>query len=197
MEPNPPTPSAQAAEPALRRTRWVVVAAALLLTGGVLAVILSLSHGGATQSADVRVSGGAAPHSGQVPPQFTGTTIAGTHFDLGAERGNVVMVNFFATWCQNCKAELPLLERTYAQRHGQGLDIVTVDYNDGGDARAFLRSYGVSFPALLDPDSAIGHAYLVSDLPVTFFVGRDGRLAEVFHGQLSQQTLDAELQGLL
>ncbi len=73
----------------------------------------------------------------------------------------------------------------------------TVDFNDSGDARAFLAPYGLGFPALLDSSSRVGHAYLVSDLPVTFFIGRDGRVAHVFHGQLSDATLTASLQGLV
>jgi len=185
-------------ESPLPRPRWLMLVVALILAGTLLgAVLIALGRGGGAASTNVRVAGAGAPRTGQVPPQFSGSTVDGRRFDLGAERGRVVLVNFFATWCQNCKAELPLLERTYAQRHAQGLDIVTVDFNDGGDARAFLRSYGVTFPALLDPSSDVGHAYLVADLPVTFFVGRDGRVASVFHGQLSDQTLDGALQGLL
>lgn len=177
-----------------QRTRWLAFGAAVLVAVAVVVGILLAGRGSGSASADVRVAGGDAPRAGRVPPQFSGTTVGGTHFDLGAERGHVVLVNFFATWCDNCKAELPLLERTWTQRHAGGLDIVTVDFNDGGDARAFLATHGVTFPALLDPDSAVGHAYLVSDLPVTFFVGRDGRVASVFHGQLSDTTLADSLR---
>ena len=178
------------------RTRWLGFGAAVLMAAAVVVAIL-LANRGSSASGDVRVAGGDAPHAGHVPQQFNGTTVSGARFDLGAERGHVVLVNFFATWCDNCKAELPLLQRTWTQRHGDGLDIVTVDFNDGGDARAFLTAHGVTFPALLDPGSAVGHAYLVSDLPVTFFVGRDGRVATVFHGQLSDTTLAASLRGLM
>jgi thiol-disulfide isomerase/thioredoxin len=169
---------------------------AVLAAVAVVVVVLLVGRGGSA-AADVRVAGGGAPRAGQVPPQFSGTTVGGSRFDLSAERGRVVLVNFFATWCENCRAELPLLQRTSGQQHSQGLDIVTVDFNDGGDARAFLRANGVDFPALLDPSSSVGHAYLVSDLPVTFFVGRDGRVARVFHGQLSDATLSDALRGLL
>lgn len=198
MEQPPPAPDAPDESP-LRRPRWVVVVVVFLLVVPALVAVVAYTrgNGASTSSSDVHVVSAGAPHTGRLPPQFSGTTVDGARFALAAEHGRVVMVNFFATWCSNCKAELPLLERTYAQRHDQGLDIVSVDFNDGGDARAFLRSYGVTFPALLDPSSDVGHAYLVSDLPVTFFVGRDGRLASVFHGQLSEQTLGASLQGLL
>lgn len=181
------------------RSRLLGVGVAVLVAVVVVVVVLVVARGGGSSgSAEVHVDAGAgAPRVGQVPPQFSGDTIDGSHFSLPASRGHVLLVNFFATWCENCRAELPLLQRTWTANHAQGLDIVTVDYSDTGDARAFLRSSGVTFPALLDPSSAVGHAYLVSDLPVTFFVGRDGRLVQAFHGQLSDATLSAALRGLL
>ncbi|HEV7679517.1 MAG TPA: TlpA disulfide reductase family protein [Candidatus Dormibacteraeota bacterium] len=180
------------------RGRWLApglaVVVALAVAGGVL--LASRGGGGGGASGVVSVSSG-RPVLGSVPPAFQGTALDGSRFDLAAERGRVVVVNFFATWCDNCRAELPLLQRTYAQRHAAGLDVVTVDFNDTGDARGFLAPYGLGFPALLDAASRVGHAYLVSDLPVTFFIGRDGRLARVFHGQLSEASLSESLAGLV
>jgi len=177
------------------RRAWRIgtMVAIFVAVGVVLVVVRS-----ATAPADSGVAAVSAgtPAVGQVPPQFSGTAIDGSHFDLAAERGRVVVLNFFATWCDNCKAELPLLQKLYAQRHASGVDVVTVDFNDGGDARSFLAPYGIGFPALLDASSQVGHAYLVSALPVTFFIGRDGRVAKVFHGQLSDPTLAGSLAGL-
>jgi len=175
------------------RARWVGAGLAVVVAVAAVLVVRAVSPG----SGGVAAVAGGQPVVGQVPPQFSGTALDGSRFDLSAERGRVVVLNFFATWCENCRAELPLLQRLYAQRHGGGLDVVTVDFNDGGDARAFLAPYGIGFPALLDPSSQVGHAYLVGALPVTFFVGRDGRVAHVFHGQLSDPTLADSLAGLL
>jgi len=176
------------------RARWIGAGVAVVVA--VAAVIAVTLAGRSGSSGDVAVAAG-SPRVGNTPPAFSGTAVDGHRFDLSAERGRVVLVNFFATWCTNCRAELPLLERTFRQRHGAGLDVVTVDFNDGADARAFLAPFGVTFPALLDPNSKVGHAYLVSDLPTSFFVGRDGRLASVFHGQLSDDALSTALAGLL
>jgi cytochrome c biogenesis protein CcmG/thiol:disulfide interchange protein DsbE len=180
-----------------RARRLGGVTAVLVAVAVVLVVRVVVAPGGGSGGGGVASVGAGQPVAGQVPPAFSGTALDGSHFDLAAERGRVVVVNFFATWCENCRAELPLLQRLYAQRHGDGLDVVTVDFNDTGDARAFLAPYGVGFPALLDPSSQVGHAYQVSALPVTFFVGRDGRVARVFHGQLSDPTLTESLAGLL
>jgi peroxiredoxin len=173
----------------------MAVVLALAVVGG--ALLASRGGGGTGSGGGVSGVSAGQPVVGSVPPAFQGTALDGTRFDLAAERGRVVVVNFFATWCDNCRAELPLLQRTYAQRHAAGLDIVTVDFNDTGDARGFLAGYGLGFPALLDASSQVGHAYLVSDLPVTFFIGRDGRLARVFHGQLSEASLAESLAGLV
>lgn len=177
-----------------RRARRVGGGVAVLVAVGVVLVVVRAA--GSPSTGVDSVSAG-KPVAGQVPPQFSGTALDGSRFDLGAERGRVVVVNFFATWCENCRAELPLLEKLYRDRHAAGVDVVTVDFNDGGDAQAFLKPYAISFPALLDPSSQVGHAYLIDALPVTFFVNRDGRVARVFHGQLSDATLGESLAGLV
>jgi peroxiredoxin len=178
-----------------RRVRVTGAVAAVVVAVAAVLVVRAVSAPAGGGGVDSVSAGGVAV--GQVPPRFAGTALDGSRFDLGAARGRVVVVNFFATWCENCKAELPLLQRLWTQRHGAGVDVVTVDYNDTGDARAFLKPYGIGFPALLDPSSQVGHAYQLSALPVTFFVGRDGRIAHVFHGQLSDATLTESLAGLV
>lgn len=176
-----------------RRARGVGGITAVLVA---VAVVLIVVRAAGSPPAGVDSVSSGRPVVGQVPPQFSGTALDGSRFDLAAERGRIVVVNFFATWCENCRAELPLLEKLYRDRHAGGVDVVTVDYNDSGDAQGFLDPYGITFPALLDPQSRVGHAYLLVALPVTFFVGRDGRVAGVFHGQLSDATLSDSLAGL-
>jgi cytochrome c biogenesis protein CcmG/thiol:disulfide interchange protein DsbE len=176
------------------RARRIGGVGAVFVAVAVLVIVRALLGSG---SAGVAAVSAGQPVVGQVPPQFSGTALDGSHFDLSAERGRVVVLNFFATWCDNCRAELPLLQQLHTQRHPAGVDVVTVDFNDSGDARGFLAPYGIGFPALLDPGSKVGHAYLLSGLPVTFFIGRDGRVAHVFHGQLSDATLAESLSGLV
>jgi peroxiredoxin len=177
-----------------RRTRRFGGVGAVLVAVALVVVVRGLMPSGSGGVASVAPG---QPVVGQVPPQFSGTALDGTHVDLAAERGRVVVLNFFATWCENCKAELPLLQRLHEQRHAAGVDVLTVDFNDGGDVRGFLAPYRLGFPALLDPSSQVGHAYRLDGLPVTFFIGRDGRVAGVFHGQLSDATLASSLAGLV
>src|SRR5258708_33249580 len=90
----------------------LAVVVALAVVGGVLLASRGSSGSGPVFGGVSSVSDG-RPVVGQVPPQFSGVALDGSHFDLGASRGRVVVVNFFATWCDNCRAELPLLQRVY------------------------------------------------------------------------------------
>jgi peroxiredoxin len=133
---------------------------------------------------------------GSLPPSFSAQTLGGQTFDLASTRGKPVVLNFFATWCSNCRVELPLLEHQYERLHPAGLQVVTVDFNDSGDVGAFVAPFALQFPVLLDPTSVIGKAYGINDLPVTVFIAANGKVTGIFHGQLSQPTLDEELQGM-
>jgi cytochrome c biogenesis protein CcmG/thiol:disulfide interchange protein DsbE len=96
---------------------------------------------------------------------------------LSDYRGQVLMINVWATWCLPCRVEMPSIEalnKSYAQK---GLKIVAVSIDDPGtDAgiRAFIKQYGLSFEVLHDPKGAIADLYDVTGYPETFIVGRDG-----------------------
>jgi len=157
-------------------------------------VVVVSARGGGDNGITVTGSG---LRVGAAPPVFSGTAVDGRRFDLATTRGQVVLVNFFATWCSNCREEEPLLERLSRQYAGRGLVVVGVDWNDSGDARGFVNELHVTYPALLDSRSRVGSAYGVTDLPESVWIGRDGRVAQVFHGQLSDEVVAAELASLL
>ena len=71
---------------------------------------------------------------------------------------------------------------------------MTVDFNDTGDLASFIAPFYVTFPVLLDPTSVVGKAYQINDLPVSVFIAANGTVIDVFHGQLSQATIQQELQ---
>lgn len=171
------------------------IAAVVVAAAAVTAVAVRPSAGGS--GGPHLVVSGSGLHVGAPPPAFRATAADGRIVDLRALRGRVVLLNFFATWCGNCRAEEPLLEQL-AQRYGpRGLSVVGIDWHDSGDVPAFVRSLGVTYPTILDPESRIGDAYGVLDLPETVWIGRDGRVTEVFHGQLSPATVADVLSRLL
>ncbi len=101
----------------------------------------------------------------------------GRSLDLRALRGQVVLVNFWATWCPPCIEEIPALERLYRARHAQGLTILAVAVGDPPDrVREFLRAHPVSFPVLLDPRGEALKRWGVHAFPTTFVLDRQGRI---------------------
>jgi len=113
---------------------------------------------------------------GTPPPALSGSALDGRRISLANLRGKVVMVNFFATWCAECRPEMPMLQRLHREFAGRGLTIVGVNAQEGKDEVAgYARALGLSFPLVLDPDRAIGAGYGVFGLPATFVIARDGR----------------------
>jgi thiol-disulfide isomerase/thioredoxin len=102
--------------------------------------------------------------------------LAGTQVDLKALRGHVVVVNFWATWCEPCVAEMPSLQRLGAKLGGRA-DVLAVNYGESrAKVDAFLRKTGISLHVLLDPDKQAADEWGARGLPMTFIVDRAGRV---------------------
>jgi cytochrome oxidase Cu insertion factor (SCO1/SenC/PrrC family) len=133
--------------------------------------------------------------AGGKAPSFTLTSTDGSKVSLRDLAGKPLVINFWATYCPPCKAEMPLLEATVGPQ--SNLRLVLIDEGDSKDsARAFLNSLGIQQPALLDADLSVGRAYGMSALPMTVFVRADGTIDRRQLGQLDQGVLSAELSNL-
>jgi cytochrome c biogenesis protein CcmG/thiol:disulfide interchange protein DsbE len=122
----------------------------------------------------------------------------GRPVDLAALRGRPVVVNFWATWCEPCVREFPLLARAAAGHRTARLAVVGVLYRDQPDAaRAFVRQHGGTWPMGMDADGRTAAAWGVVGLPHTFFVRPDGTLASHQLGELTAANLDRQLTGIL
>jgi peroxiredoxin len=122
----------------------------------------------------------------------------GAAVDLAALRGRPVVVNFWATWCEPCVREFPLLRRAAAAHRADRLAVVGVLVSDRPDAgRAFVRAHGATWPVGLDPQAATARRWGAVGLPHTWFVRRDGTLASHQLGELSRASLDRQLAGIL
>ena len=117
---------------------------------------------------------GHPPHT--TPPHFGGGTIDGAQLSMTDLRRKVVLVNFWASWCLECRPEMPVLERLHREFAPRGLAIVGINARE---KRATVRQYandlGLTFPLVLDPAGTINASYGVIGLPTTFLVARDGR----------------------
>ena len=110
------------------------------------------------------------------PPEFSGATADGQRVSLDSLQGKVVILNFWATWCLECRPEMPMFERLHREFGAQGLSVVGINAREGATAvRVYAKELGLTFPLILDPRGTINAAYGVIGLPTTFLIGRDGR----------------------
>jgi cytochrome oxidase Cu insertion factor (SCO1/SenC/PrrC family) len=137
----------------------------------------------------------ASPSAGGKAPAFTLTGTDGRQVSLAGLGGKPAVINFWATYCPPCRAEMPLLQRHLGSQ--SGVQLVLVNEGDSGRAASdFLDSVGIHQPALLDSDLSVGHAYGAVALPMTVFVHADGSIAARHLGQLDDAVLAAQLATL-
>jgi peroxiredoxin len=116
-------------------------------------------------------------------PAFTLTDLGGAQGGLSQYRGNVVLVNFWATWCGPCQQEMPLLDAMYKKYKPAGFTLIGVNVDKEAPAvKALLERKPVSFPVLLDPANAVSKAYHVDEMPSSVIVDRKGQIRYVHRG---------------
>lgn len=122
-------------------------------------------------------------------PDFTLTALDDTSYTLSELRGRWVLVNFWATWCEPCKREMPLFQQL-AEAHADTLTVLAINQReDAAAVAAFGDEYGLSFPLLLNPDDATVMAYQVIGLPQTLIVNPSGEVVFRQFGPVSADDL--------
>lgn len=112
-----------------------------------------------------------------VAPDFTLKSNSGENLKLGEYRGDVVMINFWASWCGPCRQEMPLLDELYQRYQKLGFTILGINVEKDPDkALAMLKDVPVGFPVLFDGDSAVSERYHLVAMPTTVLVDRDGNM---------------------
>jgi peroxiredoxin len=125
----------------------------------------------------------AAADSSGPAPDFTLNQLSGTPASLSQYKGQVVLVNFWATWCGPCQQELPLLDQVYKKYQPAGFTLLGVNVDkDAPAVRALLERKPLSFPVLLDPANAVSKAYHVDDMPSSVLIDRKGVIRYVHRG---------------
>jgi peroxiredoxin len=119
-------------------------------------------------------------------PDFTLHTMNGPNLRLAEQRGRVVMVNFWATWCGPCRQEMPQLNRLFEKYRASGFVLLGVNVDDDtSKAREVASKLGVTFPVLLDTDKTVSKLYDLTTMPSTVIIDRDGKVRYVHRGYLT------------
>jgi len=127
-------------------------------------------------------------------PGLDGRTVS-----LAAYRGRVVAVNFWATWCGPCRAEIPDLAEVWSAHKDGCFELLGVAEESGKPAQIAQKSaeYRIPYPVLVDADGAVGDRYHVEGYPNTFLIDKDGKVAQVFSGPVGKEALERALKPLL
>jgi len=156
---------------------WLLCQARLLVRGLLVAAVCTPAS--ADQSAVtplLKPLNLTAYRSGTLPPSWSGHTLDGRQLSLTELRGKVVVVNFWASWCLECRAEMPVLERLHRESASRGLAIVGINARENKKTVGrYAEELRLTFPLVLDPTGTINAQYGVIGLPTSFVVGRDGR----------------------
>ena len=143
---------------------------------------------------------GAMPPIGQKAPDFTLRTNAGKNQKLSELRGQVVMINFWATWCPPCREEMPHLNRLYDQYRKTGFVLLGVNVDDNAQqAQDMARELQIAFPVLFDTTKQVSRRYDVDAMPSTVIVDRDGKVRYIFRGYRpgTEQRYDAAIREMI
>ena len=120
---------------------------------------------------------------GKAAPDFALKSSTGENLRLSEYRGDVVMINFWATWCGPCRQEMPLLDELYARYERVGFNLLGVNIDDDSRrAMQMIEELGVDFPVLFDARKEVSKLYEVDAMPVTVLVDREGNVRHVHHG---------------
>jgi peroxiredoxin len=125
----------------------------------------------------------AAPRSGQTAPDFKVSTTSGQQVSLENYRGRVLILDFFATWCQPCRASIPHLNEMNRKYGAQGLYVLGMSADEDGEkvVKAFAEHHRITYPVALAGESTLVD-FGVRSVPVMFVIDKKGRVAEVFRG---------------
>lgn len=142
-------------------------------------------------------SQGLAVETGDTPPDFTLSDIAGNQVSLASFKGKVIILNFFASWCPPCRAEIPDFIELQKQYGPKGFTVVGVALVSPEDAKSFAEQAGINYPVLVD-DNKVSNIYgPIRSIPTTFIIGKDFKVAKMYIGGRPKSAFEADVNELL
>ena len=175
----------------MKTSRWILVALLALIALGAGVTFLFFPSGSRQGAESTAMS---------MAPDFTLPALRteGT-LSLSAYKGNVVLVNFWATWCPPCKEEIPAFIQVRDSLHAEGFEILGISLDEGGPSVVvpFAQEYGITYPLAMG-NQALTQSYGgIRGIPTSFLADREGRIVEKYIGPIDAQTLDQAVRALL
>ncbi|MCC0562678.1 thiol-disulfide oxidoreductase ResA [Brevibacillus borstelensis] len=135
---------------------------------------------------------------GKEAPNFSLEQLNGPAVTLSDFRGKGVILNFWGTWCEPCKKEMPDLQKQYEAYKDKGLLILGVNIGESPvTVEPFTKQFGITFPILMDKQSEITKLYRIVPIPSTFFIDPDGKVQEIFLGPLNEDMITQKVAKIL
>ncbi len=172
------------------RRRAVLLALVVVLVAAVVALLAT----GLGRDPSVTAS----PLVGKAAPDFNLRGLDGPAVKLSALRGQVVVVNFWASWCAECQDEQDALDATWQRYQDSGVVLVGVDFEDtAGSARDYIHNVGLSYPVVDDTNSRTALAFGIRGIPETFLIDRTGHIADRVIGSVTADSLATKIDAVL
>jgi peroxiredoxin len=169
--------------------RVILIMVAIVVAAG----IYEMSH---RRSGTSKPGGISSP--GNPAPEFSLTGLDGKPLRLADYQGKVVLLDFWATWCVPCRAEIPHFVDFQNQYREQGLQVVGISMDDDAKpVREFYQQFKMNYPVAMGTDKMAAAYGGVLGLPITFLIGRDGRTAAKYIGETQMPVVEAEVKSLL
>jgi len=168
----------------------------ILILAGLIWINFSTDHNSESTNGQIP-----APRQNFLAPDFSLQTIEGETIQLSGLRGNVVLVNLWATWCPPCRAEMPAIQKMYEEYKDDGFMVIAVNMTNQDEINSiqpFLQEYELTFPVPLDTSGEVAKYYNLRSLPSSYFIDRQGIIREVvIGGPMAEALLRTRIESLL
>jgi peroxiredoxin len=149
----------------------------------------------AVDSALLESPNGAVLQAGTAAPDFSYTLPDGTTRRLSDLRGQKVLVNFWATWCPPCRAEMPDMQQAFVRHQDEGFVVLAVNSGETqAEVEAFADEFALGFPLIVNQSNDIGAGYAARNLPTSYFINTDGTIHTVQRGLMTTEFIEQHLE---